>query len=201
MMLEVLDREKKLGFKMAAMPAMVRVDAPSRSYVATYPSAAQVRSEAIPWEEGQRLRFCPPSARGLLAHGPGAAPSEAPHIGAPCGARAQAYPYRVLGGMRGLHVGQGVEVQWKMQPQSPFGWWYGHLEEVHVDAREETALAVVAFRHFPAESRWYRLALRFGDDEPRPCISGGYTGGLRSVAAEEARQWMRFFPAEPVAIP
>lgn len=42
MMLEVLDREKKLGFKMAAMPAMVRVDAPSRSYVATYPSAAQV---------------------------------------------------------------------------------------------------------------------------------------------------------------
>ena len=33
------------------------------------------------------------------------------------------YPYRVLEGLEGLEVGRNVELQWKMQEGSPFGWW------------------------------------------------------------------------------
>lgn len=56
------------------------------------------------------------------------------------------YPYRVLEGFSELRIGQGVELQWKMQFGSPFGWWFGHLEELHIDPDRKTALATVTFR-------------------------------------------------------
>ena len=40
----------------------------------------------------------------------------------------------VLEGIPELKVGQGVELQWKMQQGSPFGWWFGTVESLERDA-------------------------------------------------------------------
>ena len=35
-------------------------------------------------------------------------------------------------------VGDGVEIQWKRQEAHPYGWWYGEVESVWQDTKEET---------------------------------------------------------------
>jgi len=207
--LEVFDREKKLGFAMAAMAARVQYQMGADIYVAKYLSASEVRPESIPHRESHRLRFCPRSARSFLLPRVGCGPSGfdasspidavAANAGSIRKAPLPPYPYRVLeGGIDGLRVGRGVELQWKMQYGSPFGWWFGTLEELRPDPNGTTAVAVLTFKHFPASSRWYRLEVRFGDAEMRPCFFGGYTGGIRSVSKDEHHHWMRFFPREPI---
>jgi len=197
--LEVFDREKKLGFAMAAMPAHIQYDAKLNSYVARYLSASTVMPEVISSGEEHRLRFCPTSAQTRLM--PASPFSE-------CGGGAElkqakrtkdeSYPYKVLEGVNGLTIGQGVELQWRMQKGSPFGWWYGELESLKMDADGVMATAVIIFRHFPANSRWYRLQVRFGGPEMLDCPFGGYTGGVRPVSDKEHKHWMRFFPKKPV---
>lgn len=189
--LEIFDREKKLGFAMAAMAARVTYDKVMNGFVARYLSASEVLPEVIPAIEGHRLRFCPPSARAQLRPGLETASCHAE-------GRPPAYPYRVLVGHQELVVGQGVELQWKMQFGSPFGWWYGHLEALQRDPDGKLATATITFRHFPSTSRWYRLEVSFGDSEMRPCSFGGYTGGIRAASAAEHKHWMRYFPKEPV---
>mmetsp|Transcript_54767 Transcript_54767/g.138321 ORF Transcript_54767/g.138321 Transcript_54767/m.138321 type:complete len:503 (-) Transcript_54767:859-2367(-) len=203
--LEVFDREKKMGFAMSAMPARVQYDASVRGFVARYLSASEVMPETIPNHESHRLRFCPLSARPQLQPGLSQASSVldmrldcSPHSGKSNTERSPKYPYSVLVGTEGLHVGMAVELQWKMQSGSPFGWWYGILEELHIVPNEETARATITFHHFPSTSRWHRLGVKFGDDELRPCSFGGYTGGIRPVSEDEKKNWMRFFPKEPV---
>jgi len=204
-MLEVFDREKKLGFAMAAMAARVEYDLVTDCYVARYLSASEVQPEYIPSEEFYRLRFCPPSALDALWPAVRRAGDVQPEA-SPCSslgsrrAPRASYPYRVLEGVGDLQVGQGVELQWKMQFGSPFGWWFGHLEDLQRDQGSHTALATITFKHFPATSRWYRLLVRFGDAEQRPCAFGGYTGGIRGVTPEERTLWMRFFPEDPVVL-
>lgn len=108
------------------------------------------------------------------------------------------YPYAIMNGTDGLVPGQGVELQWKMQLGSPFGWWYGMLEALKVDVVTGVAKAVVTFPHFPPHSRWYRLVVEFGDDQLRQCDMGGYSGGLRPVSPTEKDHWMHFLPSEPI---
>jgi len=197
--LEVFDREKKLGFAMAAMPAVVTYEAGFKVFWARYLSASEVLPERIPKREAHRFRFCPPSARACLQ--PGCGPAE---VGFEFGAmakfnaKANMYPYRVLHGTERLQVGKGVELQWKMQVGSPFGWWYGKLESLKHEPDGTRATATITFEHFPSHSRWYRLEVRFGDGNMRPCSFGGYTGGIRGATAQEHLHWMRFFPKEPV---
>jgi len=193
--LEVFDREKKLGFAMAAMAARITYDKAMSGFVARYLSASEVLPEVIPALEGHRLRFCPPSVRALLQ--PGISVEANCAVEADQG-RPLRYPYRVLEGHHELVVGQGVELQWKMQFGSPFGWWYGHLEQLHRDPDGKLASATITFRHFPSTSRWYRLEVRFGDSDMRPCSFGGYTGGIRAASPGEHKHWMRYFPKEPV---
>lgn len=204
--LEVFDREKKLGFAMAAMAARIQFEARSNSYIARYLSASEILPETIPAKEEHRLRFCPLNARARL--NPGVPPAGS-FIGDARVERSNSeqgklatstpsYPYRVLEGFEDLKVGQGVELQWKMQFGSPFGWWYGHLEALSVESDGVRAWATITFRHFPTTSRWYRLDVRFGDSDMRPCAFGGYTGGLRAASEAETKHWMRFFPKEPV---
>jgi len=204
--LEVFDREKKLGFAMAAMAARIQYESRMDAYVARYLSASEVLPEKIPVCEESRLRFCPESARERLRPGFPAAGSTA-RDGGRCSrttelvkasASSPSYPYRVLEGFSDLRADQGVELQWKMQYGSPFGWWYGHLESLTHEPDGKTARATIAFQHFPSTSRWYRLEVTFGDSEMRACSFGGYTGGIRSVSEAEAERWMRFFPKEPV---
>lgn len=192
-LLEVFDREKRIGFAMSAMPAWVRYDRDLNCYVATYISANKVLPEAIPLVEQHRFRFCPASARqklrpGYQSCGPGRSPEDIlnkPNVPQIC------YPYKVLEGLNGLQVGQPLELQWKMQAKSPFGWWYGVLEELRLEA--DGAMATLIFPHFPANSRWHRLGVRLGGSEIQPCAFGGYTGGVRAVSPEENRHWLRFF--------
>mmetsp|Transcript_58947 Transcript_58947/g.127959 ORF Transcript_58947/g.127959 Transcript_58947/m.127959 type:complete len:440 (+) Transcript_58947:87-1406(+) len=193
--MEVFDREKKKGFAMAAMAARITYDKAKDSFVARYISASEVKPEAIPAREGRRLRFCPPSARPQLQ--PRVVVEEDPEAQLKCG-RKPCYPYRVLEGLTDLVVGQGVELQWKMQKGSPFGWWFGHLEQLLPDADGKQATATITFRHFPSSSRWHRLAVRFGDNELRECSFGGYTGGIRAASPGESERWMSFFPRDPV---
>jgi len=225
-LLEVFDRERKLGFAMAAMAAKITYDNDMNCFVARYLSASEVLPESIPALEGHRLRFCPPSARAQLQPGTSdshpasrwrASPAALPFGHARSGSnsllaavpisfqaagpeqgRSSCYPYRVLEGHCDLVVGQGVELQWKMQFGSPFGWWYGHLEQLHRDPDGKLASATITFRHFPSTSRWYRLEVRFGDSDMRPCSFGGFTGGVRAATPGEHERWMRFLPRRPV---
>lgn len=193
--LEVFEREKKVGFTMSAMPAQVRFDRAQAVYVAKYLSASQVMPEAIPLGEEHRLRFCPPSARHCIQ---GHLTADlTPQCSKKLSLLAKSYPYSVLEGVSGLEVGSGVELQWKMQSGSPFGWWYGTLEALRVGGNVPW-VATVTFRHFPRDSRWYRLDVEFGDSQVRPCAIGGYSGGLRGVSEREQALWTRFFPGEPV---
>jgi hypothetical protein len=124
--LEVFDREKKPAFAMAAMVAKIQYDRNLDAYVAKYSRAKEAPPEVIPLHEKHRLRFCPPSARPRLCPGmPAPPPTEGP-TGIQ-GSDLDVYPYKVLEGADGLVVGQGVELQWKMQRRSPFGWWFGTL--------------------------------------------------------------------------
>mmetsp|Transcript_27432 Transcript_27432/g.63899 ORF Transcript_27432/g.63899 Transcript_27432/m.63899 type:complete len:455 (-) Transcript_27432:550-1914(-) len=186
--LEVFDREKKVGFSMSCMIAKVSWEQKSQSYVACYVSASHVLPERIPYEASQRLRFCPDSAASQLQ----------PEIAPPTAA--EIYPYRVFRGLDGVAVGKGVELQWKMQMGSPFGWWYGVVEHVERNyGEDETAAVTLTFRHFPAHSRWYRLRVLAGDGVMRKCSIGGYHGGIRAVTPEEDKQWQLFFPKEPIS--
>jgi hypothetical protein len=205
--LEIFEREKKIGFAMAAMAARVQWCESEGGYIARYLSASEVKPEHIPVDEEHRIRFCPASARQQLRPGSAVWPEASMdsdsdgrilQYGEKVLALPTCYPYKVLQGTDGLIVGQGVELLWKMQYGSPFGWWYGHLEALHHDTEGDVATAVITFRHFPSNSRWYRLEVRFGDGEMRPCSFGGYTGGLRAVSEAEHKQWMRYFPQEPI---
>jgi hypothetical protein len=194
--LEVFNREKKLGYAMCACPAEVHYEARFDAYVAMYFSASDVPPEEIPWCEGHRLRFCPRSVRGrLLDIWPGASDS--------CDkADPKAsifYPHRVLQGVEGLKVGDGVELQWKMQEGSPFAWWYGQLDALWFNSAG-LALGTITFRHYPASSRWYRLNVLFGDSKVRHCDFGGFTGGIRAVSQTEKKQCMMFFPKQLVLL-
>lgn len=183
--LEVFDREKKIGFSMSCMVAKVSWEHSSKSYVANYVSASHVQPERIPAEQKHRLRFCPAgTARDQLQ----------PEI-APPGA-AEIYPYRVLKGYDGVALGQGVELQWKMQMGSPFGWWYGKVERL--ERNGATAAVTLIFPHFPTNSRWYRLRVIVGDGVVRRCAIGGYHGGVRAVTAEEEKVWNQFTPKQPI---
>lgn len=185
--LEVFDREKKIGFSMSCMIAKVSWESKTQSYMASYVSASHVLPERISYDESNRLRFCPASAAAQLQ--PELAPPTALEI----------YPYRVLQGLEGLRVGASVELQWKMQMGSPFGWWYGVVEQMERNCGEEgTAAVTITFRHFPANSRWYRLRVVVGDGVMRRCAIGGYHGGIRAVTPEEDKQWKLFFPKETI---
>lgn len=186
-LLEVFDREKKMGFAMSCMPAKVAWDENKKSYIAHYQSASQTLPEHIPTQEVRRLRFCPASAQARLM--PELVPPEASDI----------YSHRPLrGGNESLKVGQGCELQWKMQMGSPFGWWYGTVESVEPHSNGVTATLTMLFEHFPATSRWYRLRVDVGDGAVRRCAIGGHHAGVRAVTESERKHWMEFFPKEPL---
>jgi len=184
--LEVFHREKKRGFAMSAMAAWVTYCSKRNAYEAKYISASAVPPEWIPASEASRLRFLPASARGALL-------PQRSFTESVCGCR-DAYPFKVLQGTQGLALGMGVEVQWKMQEGSPFGWWYGDLERLEPHPDGVTAVATITFQHFPADSRWYRMRVRFGDAAIRHCVFGGFTGGVRPAAAAEQKLWLSFLP-------
>jgi hypothetical protein len=183
-LVEVFNREKKMGFAMSCMSAKVSWDRSSNAYIAHYQSASQVLPEFIPFGESDRLRFCPASARSKLY--PELQPPEAP----------ENYPYRILHGLGNLQVGGGCELQWKMQMGSPFGWWYGKVESI--ERISNAATVTMIFEHFPPTSRWYRLRVTVGDGVMRRCAIGGHHGGIRAVSKVEAQRWMMFRPKEAV---
>lgn len=205
--LEVFDRERKIGFAMSAMPARVSYEAERDVYLTYYLSASEIAREAIPRRAEARLRFCPESARSRLLCGTAQYLDEstleheedsfllkARHEDS---SGFESYPYRVLAGIQGLQVGSPVEFQWKMQKGSPFGWWYGHLDDLAI-LQDGLARATISFRHFPSNSRWYQVKVTFGDDQMRDCAFGGFSGGVRGVSEEENRQFMLFFPKSPL---
>merc|ERR1712019_144181 len=147
--LEIFDREKKLGFAMAATPGKVHYDKKLDSYIANYISASEVLPESIPSIEKHRLRFCPPSVRRALLQDSVVTPSAGTSAEGYC----TQYPYKVLEGINDdLQVGKAVELQWKMQLGSPFGWWYGWLEALRFESKQR-AVATITFRHFHPDSR------------------------------------------------
>jgi len=183
-LLEVFEREKKLGFAMSAMMAKVRWEESSKSFIAHYISASLVLPERISLYEGYRLRYCPASVRKELK--PELSDGQ------------DMYCYRVLSSLPDLKKGQAVELQWRMQMGSPFGWWYGTVEAVDRHSDGVNVTVTLVFRHFPSTSRWHRLQIMVGDGKLQSSTIGGYHGGLRLVSEEEDKRWMRMFPKEPV---
>jgi len=192
-LLEVHEREKMPGFAMAAMSAWTSFApaSPSRSegFVVEYVSASAVKPEFIPLEEQHRIRCCPHSVCEQLEPGVDVDPTEP--------ISDMSYPNRVLEGFGGLRVGKGVELQWKMQLGSPFGWWFGRLEALELNAGSSSAVATIVFEQIPKVTRWHRLKVQFGDGVMRHCAFGGYSGGIRGVTAEEEGIWAHFRPDAP----
>lgn len=184
--LEVYERERKMGFAMSCMTAKVSYNNRARSFTANYISASYVLPEQIPVIETQRLRFCPVSARTQLR--------PQLHLSDPT----DLYSNRILEGIEDIQVGRGVELQWKMQVGSPFGWWFGEVESIEHRSPSKTAMVTMVFHHFPMSSRWYRLTVTVGDGELRDCAIGGYHGGMRACSEAERKDWMCFFPKKPV---
>ncbi len=60
------------------------------------------------------------------------------------------------------------------------------------------AKVTMIFDHFPASSRWRRLQIIVGDGVVRQCAIGGWHGGVRAVTAAEKKEWVKFYPKEPV---
>jgi len=106
------------------------------------------------------------------------------------------YSYRPITGIdEGLQIGCGLELQWKMQSGSPFGWWYGELEALERQPGASVAKATIIFKHFPPHSRWYRMQVVFGDGKIRDNSFGGKTGGIRSTSLDLQQQWCGFLPS------
>eukprot|EP00440_Ansanella_granifera_P024687 gb/GFBE01026809.1/.p1 GENE.gb/GFBE01026809.1/~~gb/GFBE01026809.1/.p1 ORF type:complete len:417 (+),score=66.97 gb/GFBE01026809.1/:1-1251(+) len=193
--LEVLQSEKKPGFAMSAMPATVLYDRQLKAYVASYISLSKVPDEVIPESQAHRLRFCPASAQQRLQPGIASAPlAFRSEVRSLAQAANGCYPHKVLEGLEGLEVGVDVEVQWKMQLFSSFGWWFGHLEKLTLIEGTEEATATITFPHLVETSRWFRLEVRVGSAEIQPCSLGGWTGGLRRVSETEKKAWMQVYP-------
>jgi len=195
--LEVFDREKSPGFTMSCVPAWVHWETKSDSYVANYVSFdPDVRPESIPRWEGHRLRFCPAAVRDRLQPLEACIPSRKPSS---CFRsdriveRQLGYPFEPLPGVDKFEIGGGVELQWKKQEGGAFGWWHGLLEKVELDSHGRSAVATLVFPHFPANSAFYRLCVRFGDGRMRSCDFGGISGGLRPISEAEEEHWIRFF--------
>jgi len=190
LVLEVFNRLKSRGFVMSAMPARFKYVAKSDSFLVTYTSARPVPPELIPVSEGARLRFCPPDARHLMP-----APTSVLERASAAQLSQDSYPFQVLQGYDHLVVGQGVELQWKMQSGSPFGWWFAMLESLKTNPDGgDCATATLTFSQFPSSSQWYRLEVRFGDNKIRNCHFGGFTGGLRCTSSYEQEHWQQFMP-------
>ncbi|CEM09168.1 unnamed protein product [Vitrella brassicaformis CCMP3155] len=171
---EVFERERKPGFAMSCMPASVRWSAPCRKYRVSYVSVDNVAE----FVDESRLRLVSPEVR---RHRP------TPHD--------YFRPPGIADTLRNLKKGTPVEIQWKMRRDSPFGWWFGEVLSVKTNT---TTVVTVAFKHFPANSRWYTIELRPGADEPtRNGISGGWVGGMRVVSAEERARWYTYMPSTP----
>jgi len=213
--LEIYHREKIVGFSMSCMPALVHYEQKQDAYSAKYVSATDVPVETIPVTEERRLRFLPSSARCLLAPESDALqpPTPKPTVEAsklataahslrrqfqttPTVRAAKAfYNYTSITGIdEGLRIGGGLELQWKMQPGSPFGWWYGELEDLERLPGASVAKATILFKHFPPHSRWHRMQVVFGDGEIRDSNFGGKTGGIRSTSLELQQHWYGFLP-------
>jgi len=195
--LEVFDREKKLGFAMSAMPAKVWYTVDRDCYIAKYISGMDVQEELIPHREGYRLRSCPSSVVDQLCASKVLATCSSPNDEL----SHTKYPYSVLSGTEDLAVDQGVELQWKMQPRSPFGWWHGHLESLHHCEYSSCSIATIVFAHFEPSSRYHRMQVRLGNGKMHEGSIGGFTGGMRPTSAEEELQWMLFFPREALQPP
>ncbi|CAK8995458.1 F-box protein [Durusdinium trenchii] len=227
-LLEVYDREKKLGFAMSCMLAKVTWDAQINCYIASYVSASQAKTmggwklqlhvvpERIPYHEGYRLRFCPPSARELLK--PELVPPQASELPPGTGPTqrtrrvAQGYAYRasrlvetllwftllerVRGGWQVLSCDAVAEGIPNLQPgQGVELQWKMPLSATQArESRAEhlggsRARVTMIFDHFPSTSRWRRLQIVVGDGVVRQCAIGGWHGGVRAVTEAEKREW------------
>jgi len=193
LILEVYHRELKRGYTMSAMPAYVCFDAKLNAYKAEYISASAALPETIPATDNHRLRFCSAGTRERLELN-SVAQLQLQDQQDKSLRQALHYPYRVLQGTDELVPGKSVEVQWKMQDGSPFGWWHGTLESIAYEDNGPHATATVTFAHFPSDTHWHRMQVRFGDSEVRANDYGGFTGGIRACSDAEARHWRRFFP-------
>lgn len=161
-------------------------------YVAKYVSATEQVTERITIADAtERLRFCPVAVREGLR--PGQMPTQAEMMQAKAAgldmAAVAPYPYKVLKGVdSGLQVGGGVELQFKNSEKSPFGWWYGRLEELEMED-DERAVATIVFEQFPKDTPYHRQRIEFGDGKLRTAAAGGFSGGLRSCTSAEVKQW------------
>jgi len=227
--LEIYHREKKRGFAMSCMPALVYYEQKRDAYLAKYVTANNVPLETIPVREECRLRFVPSSARCLLqpeldaaqpptqappkpvhsvaaaklataAHSPRCHFLATPALTSLASAANSSYSYTSITGIdEGLRIGAGLELQWRMQSDSPFGWWYGELEDLKRQPGASVAKATIVFKHYPPHSRWYRKQVIFGDGEIRDSSFGGETGGIRSTSLDLQQQWYSFLPTAPAA--
>lgn len=193
-LLEVFERDRDPGFAMSAVAAHVRWVPPwsarvaAGAFFARFVSVSAALPELIPAHEGRRLRFCPLAVRDCLEPLP-REPTLQP-----------SYPYRTLSGMGSLVPGQGVELQWKMQEGSPFGWWYGLLETLAPHPDGQRAVATITFLHFHRSSYWRKVEVTFGDGVMRSCVMGGFNGGVRPCSRDEERKWAGLLPARELSL-
>lgn len=194
--LEVMRLERTLDVAIAATPARVVWIAKYGCYLAKYLDGSTSVPEVISKSAQHRFRACEVSkvpkgqqvrddACSLVLDVEGRYGSLSPQLPT---------QHDGLVDTAALRPGAAVELQWKLTPESSYGWWLGMLEDLERDVDGITARAVVAFPQMLQASSWHRLPVQFGDSQSRPCPLGGFTGGIRAVTADGLRRWVRFRP-------
>ncbi|KAL6055944.1 F-box domain-containing protein [Balamuthia mandrillaris] len=86
-----------------------------------------------------------------------------------------------------FQIGDEVEIQWRMKPISPFGWWRGFVKSIDSES------ILVDFPQFTESNVWRTVTVaRDGTERPNG-QTRGFIGGIRKVTPHESLLWKQLF--------
>lgn len=116
-----------------------------------------------------------------------------------------AYDLHISDCLNDLHPGDHVEIQWRINKECPYGWWYGmigHLESCdgnrHFCHCHLSDMVVLEFKHYTSESGWRQALLNRKDLGEAGSETYGFYGGIRKLKSEEDEisKWRQFWPSD-----
>ncbi|KAI4304765.1 hypothetical protein MLD38_040236 [Melastoma candidum] len=176
---QVYNRENgHAGFMLSCYDAQLCYDSKTDTFQARYPPLG--RSEAatesgIPWD---RVR--------------------APPVNTP------PHDLHVSDCLQDLRPGDNIEIQWKLNQEFPYGWWYGvigHQESCDQNSSfcrcPESDAVVLEFNQFPQGSEWWGMTLDRRNHREAGNNTYGFYGGIRKLQNEkEISTWKQHWPSE-----
>ncbi|KAM7273194.1 hypothetical protein ACFE04_027858 [Oxalis oulophora] len=103
-----------------------------------------------------------------------------------------------------LKPGDHIEIQWRIQKDFPYGWWYGvvgHLESCDGNQNycscQNSDTVVVEFNQYTPGSRWRITTVNRKEHKEEGNNALGFYGGIRKLKSEdEISIWKRLWPTD-----